>query len=194
MQNSFREKIIGQKEGREPVAAKEKKLDLLSNFEHVEIKKLGPEDADEVHKLMRKTLWESTHGQMLEVINSGTSYGAYVGRMLVGVGLSWPAHYDVKKRKIGKGEPNALYLEDVALLLQYEGKGIRRMLVEERERQAKSMGLTYALGYISPNWDEEGRALAGKIAEIGNTMEKEYLSLGYEFIRAKDGILALKKL
>lgn len=190
MQNPFKEKIIEEK--KEPEAAKLRKLDLLSDLESAEIKKLNPEDVDEVYAIMRKTLWEVSKPQILDVIKAGFSYGAYVERMLVGAGLAWEVHYDEKKERIGSGEPNAIFLEDVALLLAYEGRGIRRILVEEREKAARAAGFSYTVAAISPDWPSG--SLEDMIKERGNRAEKAYLSQGYEFKRAKDGIIAVKRL
>lgn len=190
MQNSFKEKII---EKKEPEAIKLKKLDLLSDFEHVEIKKLNFEDVDEVFKIMHKTLWEVSREQVADVIKAGMSYGAYVERMLVGAGLCWPTRFNEKSKTMVNGKPNALYLEDVALLLTYEGRGIRKMLIEEREKAAKANGFKYTLAYISPDWQRNG-VLEDMINERGNKIEKAYFASGYKFIRTKDGILAVKKI
>ncbi|VVB97950.1 Uncharacterised protein [uncultured archaeon] len=192
MANPFREKIIDEKEKKEPGGSlKLMKLQLLSDLENVEIKKLEADDVDEVYLLMRKTLWESTKEQVTDVIKSGMSYGAYVERMLAGAGLAWSARYEEGKGIVA-GENNAIYMEDVALLLAYEGKGIRKMLIEEREKQAKLAGFAYAVAYISPDWPQGD--LAGLIKERGNKIEREYLAAGYKFERTKDGIVALKGL
>lgn len=190
MANPFREKIFEEK--KETEAPKIKKMELLSDMEHVEIKKLAPADLDNVYALMRKTLWESTKEQIADVIKEGMSYGAYVERMLVGAGLGWPAYYDEKNKEIGKGGPNAIFMEDIALLLSYEGRGIMKMLVEEREKEAKEKGISYAVGFISPDWPKGN--LGDMIKERGNRIEKIYLDAGYEFFRTKDGILAVKRL
>ncbi len=192
MSNPFKEKMFDDKKKEEPGAMKLKKLDLLSDIENVEIKKLDSGDVDEVYMVMRKTLWESSREQVTEVIKEGMSYGAYVERMLVGAGLAWPAHYDEKKEKIAKGEPNAIYMEDVALLLAYEGRGIRKILVEEREKAGKSAGFRYAVAFISPDWPKG--SLEDMIKERGNRIERAYLAEGYKFLRTKDGILAVKAL
>lgn len=190
MPNPFKEKLI--KDNKEPEYQKIRKMDLLAGVEEVEIGKLEPEDADEVHKVMRKALWECAKEEVLGVINYGMSYGAYVERMLVGAGLAWAVHYDEARGEISSGEPNAVFMEDVALLLAYEGKGIRKMLIEEREKEGKSRGFTYAIAYISPDWNEGD--IGAQIMETGNRMERAYLSCGYSFKRAKNGVLAVKRL
>lgn len=190
MQNPFKEKTVEEK--KEPEAAKLRKMDLLTDLESVEVKKLNPDDVDEVYAIMRKTLWEVGKPQILDVIKAGFSYGAYVERMLAGAGLAWPVFYDEKEERIGSGGPNSVFLEDVALLLAYEGRGIRGILMEEREKAARAAGFAYAIAAISPDWP--GGSLEDMIKERGNRMEKAYLSRGYAFKRSKDGILAVKRL
>ena len=188
MGQPFKEKTVQQKE---PEAMRLKKMDLLSDFENMEIKKLDGGDAKEVHKIMLKTLWEATEQQAAEVIKSGFSYGAYVERMLVGAGLAWPTNFDGEKAVMSNAVPNALYLEDAALLLAYEGRGIRKMLIAEREKAARAAGFQYAIALISSDW--EG-SIPEMIRERGNKTEKEYLGLGYSFVQGKDGTFAVKRL
>lgn len=190
MAKPFQEKFFQEKN--EPEAIKLKKLDLLDNVENAEIKMLANEDVDEVYNIMRRTLWEVSKQQIVEIIKFGTSYGAYVERMLVGLGLAWPAHYDAKKKKMTAGKANALYIEDIALLLTYEGRGIRKMLVQEREKTAKALGFLYIIAFISSDWP--AGSLEDMIKERGNRAEKAYLTDGYKFFRAKEGILAVKEL
>jgi len=189
MQNPFKEKMI---EKKEQADVKPRKLELLSDLEHVEIKKLGQEEVKPIYLVMKKTLWEVGEAQVADVVKSGLSYGAYVERMPVGAGLAWPAFYDEARQSVGEGEPNAIYLEDVALLLAYEGKGIRDMLVAEREKAAKAKGFAYAIAFISPDWKPGD--LREMIRERGNKAERAYLAMGYSFVRGRDGILAVKKL
>lgn len=189
MSNPFREKLF---EKKEPEAIKLKKLDLLSTSENAEIKKLDSEDIDEVLLIMHKTLWDVTREQVSGTIQSGMSFGAYVERMLVGAGLAWPTAYDEEKEKITGGEPNAIYLEDVALLLSFEGRGIRKMLVEEREKAGRALGFAFSVAFISSDWPVGG--IEDMIKERGNKMERIYLESGYKFVRAENGILAVKKL
>ncbi len=191
MGSPFKEKMFDEKR-KEPDAMKLRKLALLDDVERAEIKKLTSEDVDQVHIIMRKTLWESTREQVADVIKNGMSFGAYVQRMLVGAGLAWPAHYGEKQAALTQGEPNALYMEDVALLLAYEGKGIREMLIMEREKLAKERNFQYVVAYISPEWPAGELPLM--IKERGNRIEKSYLANGYGFVRSKDGVIAVKRL
>lgn len=192
MSSPFKEKMFDEKR-KEPEALRLKKMDLISDLENVEIKKLTMAELDEVHMIMRKTLWEASKQQIIDVLKAGMSYGAYVERMLAGAGLAWSAHYDEKKEKLVPGaEPNAIYLEDVALLLSYEGRGIRTMLVHEREKFGRAAGFQYAIAYISPDWPRG--SLEDMILERGNRIEKTYQTEGYHFVRSKDGILAVKRL
>lgn len=189
MSNFFKEKIFDEKELK---VVNLKKINLLMDIEEVEIKKLELEDLEEVHKLMQKMFLETTKQQIKEIIEKGMSYGAYVERILVSVGLAWPVHFNEKKEKIIKGEPNAVYLDNVILLLAYEGRGIRKMLINEREKIARAHGLEYAVVFINSEWPKGN--LADMIAEQGDAVEKTYLECNYRFIRVKNGILGIKKL
>lgn len=192
MLNPFKEFLVEKKEEEESKAIKPKKLDLFNDLENVEIKKLTLAELEEVHIIMRKTLWEVSKQQIANVLSLGMSYGAYVERMLVGAGLAWTASYDEKKKNVTQGEPNAIYLEDVALLLAYEGRGIRQTLIKEREKYASANDYVYTIGYISPDWPRGN--LEDMIKERGNRIEKAYLTDGYKFVRTKEGILAVKHL
>ena len=189
MANPFKEKLF---EKKEPEAMKLKKLDLLSMAEHVEIKRLAHEDSEDVHLIMHKTMWEAEKKEIDNIVKENLSYGAYVERMVVAAGLAWAAHYDENGEKLSRGDPNSIYQEDVAILLSYEGRGIRKMLVQEREKAGKAAKFAYSIGYISSDWPVG--SLEDMIRERGNKMEKIYLEEGYRFVRAKGGILAVKKL
>ncbi|MEW6528473.1 MAG: hypothetical protein AB1391_01145 [Candidatus Micrarchaeota archaeon] len=194
--NAFKEKIFDEK--KEILASsksemdKPKKLGLFSDLENVEIKKLSLAELDDVYTLMRKTLWEISKQQITDILKLGMSYGAYVERMLVGVGFGWPVFYDEKNGDIVNGEPNAIYLEDVALLLMYEGREIREMLVDEREKCGKASNYVYAVAYISPDWPQGN--LEDMIRDRGNKIERVYLGVGYQFIRTANGIIAIKRI
>ncbi|MBU0586257.1 hypothetical protein KJ780_01990, partial [Candidatus Micrarchaeota archaeon] len=66
------------------------------------------------------------------------------------------------------------------------------ILVQEREKQGRTKGLQYAIGFISSDWP--AGSLEDMIKERGNKMEKIYLQEGYSFVRVKNGILAVKQL
>jgi hypothetical protein len=93
---------------------------------------------------------------------------------------------------ITTGEPNALYLEDPAVLLAYEGRGIRRILLKEREKEAGEKGLKYVMGYLYEDIPKGN--ISAYIREAGSQLEKLYLSEEYEFHRTDRGILAFKKI
>ncbi len=111
--------------------------------------------------------------------------------LIVGVGLAWPAKVDLETKRIMSGEPNALYLEDPAVLLAYEGRGIRRILLQEREKEASNSALKYTIGYLYEDIPKGN--IADYITEAGSALEKLYLSENYEFFRTEKGILAFKK-
>ncbi|MEW6748473.1 MAG: hypothetical protein AB1295_02085 [Candidatus Micrarchaeota archaeon] len=172
-------------------APKMKFVNLLDE-EEVEVKRLDSDDIDDCVKVMRKCAFDVTEAEVGNIVVYEKSFGATVNRMLVGVGLAWPAKLDMDGMKIVNGEPNALYMEDPAVLLAYEGRGVRRILLAEREREAQRSGFRYAMGYLYE--DVPKGNIADYITEAGSALEKLYLSEGYEFSRTDRGILAFKKL
>lgn len=171
-------------------APKKKFIHLLDEDE-VEVKKLTSEDTEDCVKVMRKCAFDVTDVEVNNIIGYGKSFGATVNRMIVGVGLAWPAHLDFESRRITSGDPNALYLEDPAVLLAYEGRGVRRILLAEREKEALASGLGHCIGYLYEDIPKE--EIAHYILEAGSALERLYLSEGYEFYRTEKGILAFKK-
>ena len=169
-----------------------KKFLYLWDEDQIEIKKLAHDDIDEIVKVMRKCSFDVTDKEVLLIIDYNMSFGCYVNRMLIGLGLSWPAHYDEKNKTIKNGEPNASYLEDPAVLLAYEGRGIRRMLLKAREDDAKNSGMKYAITYLSQDLPKGG--IEDYILESGSQLEKLYLSEKYQFLKTDRGILAIKSL
>jgi len=175
----------------EAEAPKKKFIHLLDE-ENVEVKKLTEEDIEDCVKVMRRCAFDVTEAEVGNIISYGKSYGATVNRMIVGVGLAWPAHLDMEDKRITSGEANALYLEDPAILLSYEGRGVRRILLSEREKEAVSSNLRYVIGYLYEDIPKE--EIAHYITEAGSALERLYLSEGYEFYRTDKGILAFKKI
>lgn len=171
--------------------APKKKFVHLLDEEEVEVKRLDSEDIEDCVKVMRKCAFDVTEVEVGNIIAYGKSFGATVNRMLVGVGLAWPAKLDLDSKRITGGEPNAMYMEDPAVLLAYEGRGVRRILLGEREKETASSGLKYAIGYLYE--DIPKGDIASYITEAGSTLEKLYLSENYEFFRTEKGILAFKK-
>jgi hypothetical protein len=167
------------------------KFTHLLDEDEVEVKKLTEEDVEDCVKVMRKCAFDVTEAEVSNIVEYGKSFGATVNRMIIGVGLSWPANIDLESKIITSGDPNALYMEDPAVLLAYEGRGIRRILLEEREKEVLRSGFGYAIGYLYE--DVPKGNIASYILEAGSQLEKLYLSEGYEFFRTEKGILAFKK-
>ena len=164
----------------------------LLDEDNVEIKRLTMEDLEEAVKVMRKCGFDVTEKEVASIVVYGLSYAATVNRMIVGVGLSWAAKLDVTNKKIIGGDPNALYMEDPAVLLAYEGRGIRRILVKEREKCAVDSGLKYTMAYLSEDLPKGN--ISDYLSESGSALEKLYLSENYEFTKSDRGILAFKKI
>lgn len=181
-----------QEQKKEEIETPKKKFMHLLDTEEVEVKRLTAEDVEECVKVMRKCAFDVTETEVGNIISYNKSFGATVNRMLVGVGLAWPAKLDLDSKKIVGGDPNALYLEDPAVLLAYEGRGIRRILLKEREKEALESELKYTIGYLYEDMPKGN--IADYITEAGSMLEKLYLSENYEFSRTKKGILAFKKL
>ncbi len=168
-----------------------KRFIQLLDEEEVEIKRLDSEDIEDCTKVMRKCAFDVTESEVGNIVDYGKSFGATVNRMIVGVGLAWPAKLDSHNKKITTGEPNSLYLEDPAVLLAYEGRGIRRILLKEREDEANRSQLKYTIGYLYEDIPKDN--ISEYITEAGSALEKLYLSEGYEFYRTEKGILAFKE-
>ncbi len=180
-----------QEEKEEKETPKMKFFNLLDEDE-VEVKKLTDDDIEESVKVMRKCAFDVTEAEVKSIIDYGHSFGATVNRMIVGVGLGWSARLDIEKKTITNGEANAIYLEDPAVLLTYEGRGVRRILLKEREKHASKTGLKYSIGYLYEDIPKGN--IADYIIEAGSQLEKLYLSEEYEFFRTEKGILAFKKI
>ncbi len=163
----------------------------LLDEDNVEIKKLTLEDIEECVKVMRKCAFDVTAKELESIIVFNLSYAATVNRMIVGIGLSWPAKLDFENKKIIGGEPNALYMEDPAVLLSYEGRGVRRILVKEREKGAAEAGMKYTIAYLSEDLPKGD--ISEYLTESGSQLEKLYLSENYEFVKTDRGILTYKK-
>lgn len=172
-------------------APKKKFIHSMLDEEEVEVKRLDSEDVEDCVKVMRKCAFDVTEVEVSNIIAYGKSFGATVNRMLVGVGLAWPARLDLESKKITSGEANALYMEDPAVLLAYEGRGVRRILLKEREKEAADSKLRFSIGYLYE--DIPKGDIASYITEAGSALEKLYLSETYEFFRTEKGILAFKK-
>ncbi len=174
-----------------PEVQKKKFIHLLDT-EEVELKKLTVEDLEESVAVMKKCSFEVTPDEVKTIVDYQLSYGATVNRLIVGVGLAWAAHFNFDKKILTTDSPNCLYLEDPAVLLAYEGRGIRRILVKEREKEAISRGYKYVVAYLSEDLPKGD--VADYIVEGGSVLEKLYLTEEYEFLKTDRGILAFKKL
>lgn len=181
-----------QEEKKKAIEAPKKEFVHLLDEEEVEVKLLTLEDVEDCVRVMRRCAFDVTDVEVKSIIAFNQSYGATVNRMIVGVGLAWPAKINPKTKKISGGESNALYLEDPAILLAYEGKGIRRILLKEREKSATSAGLEYSIAYLYE--DIPKGSISDYLSEAGNQLEKLFLSENYEFHRTPNGVLAFKKL
>jgi hypothetical protein len=179
-------------EKKEETETQKKRFVHLLDEDEIEVKALDDEDLEDCVKVMRKCAFDVTEVEVGNIITYKKSYGATVNRMIIGVGLAWPAKLDLDNKKITGGEPNAVYLEDPAVLLAYEGRGVRRILLKQREKGALEAGLKYAIGYLYE--DIPKGDIASYITEAGSTLEKLYLSENYEFYRTDKGILAFKRL
>ncbi len=195
MEPAFTEKIDTKKELLKEKKEKEEKkkefIDLLDE-DQVEVKKLSMEELEDAVKIMRKCAFDVTEAEVKTVIEYGMSYGAFVNRMLIGVGLAWPAGYDAEKRVIAGNKYNSGYMEDPAVLLMYGGRGIRRILLKEREKEALSRKYKYSIAYLYE--DIPKGSVVEYIKEAGSQLEKLYLSEEYEFFRTDRGVLAVKRL
>ncbi len=179
------------KEEEKPAVHKRKFLHLLDE-EHVELKRLTLDDVEEAVKILRKCAFDVAEGEVSSVVKHNVSFGVYVNRMLVGVGLAWPTNFNIENKSITGGEPNAVYMEDPAVLLAYEGRDVRRMLLREREEDARRGGFRYSISYLYE--DVPKGSIVAMIKEAGSQLGKLYLSEGYEFYKTEKGILVLKKL
>lgn len=189
MKNVFRSEQI---EEEAPKAAKKKKFHAPADIEEVEVKKLTKNDVKEASRVMRKSLFTVTDREVGEVIEKGMSYGAFVDRILVAVALSWGVCFNPKDAEFGDGEENAIFLEDDAMLLSYEGRGIRELLIEKREEEGKERNFRYAVA-ITTSINPEGE-ISSVVGQRGNKTEKALLGRGYSFKKTQNGVIAFREL
>ncbi len=179
-------------EEKEEKAAPKMRVRSPIDIEEAEIKRLKPEDADEVTNIMRKCLFAVTEDEVREVLKRDMSYGAYVGRMLVAVGLAWGTGYNPTNLELEGGYTNAIFLEDDAVLLPYEGKGLRELLVDHREMEGRARDLQYAVTITTPlNPDGE---VGEVISQRGTKTEKVLMKASYKFYKTRAGVIAVKPL
>ena len=82
--------------------------------------------------------------------------------------------------------------EEVALLLAYEGRGIRKKLVEALERLAKENNIKRIYFFLGEEVD--GEEINDYIEKRGTKMERLLLSMGYEFFNSEAGLIGYKEL
>ncbi|MEM4366724.1 MAG: hypothetical protein QW035_01170 [Candidatus Anstonellales archaeon] len=177
------------KEEEKPPALKRKLPEMVPDIEHIEIKRLSVADVEEATLVLRKCTVETNEDEVRGIIKEGLSYGAYVDRMLVGVGLAWVASYDPKKKALRGDHRNAAYVEEVVVLLQYEGKGIRNKILQAIENEAQAKGLSYTVALITPGVPESSES---SVTHYGTKTEKVLVQRGYELNKTPEGILAVK--
>lgn len=99
--SDFKNAIIEEK--KEEKASPKMRVRSPIDMEEAEIKRLKPEDTEEVTVIMRKCLFSVTDDEVREVLKRNMSYGAYVGRMLVAVGLAWGTAYNPSNLQLEVG-------------------------------------------------------------------------------------------
>ncbi|MDD2655458.1 MAG: hypothetical protein PHQ80_02200 [Candidatus ainarchaeum sp.] len=188
--SDFKNAII--EENTEEKASPKMRVRSPIDIEEAEIKRLKPEDAEEVTHIMRKCLFAVTEEEVREVLRRNMSYGAYVGRMLVAVGLAWGTAYNPTNLQLEAGYTNAIFLEDDAVLLAYEGKGLRELLVDHREMEGRAREFQFAVTLTTPmnpdgNVDEV-------VSQRGTKTEKVLMKAGYKFYKTRAGVIAVKQI
>ncbi len=195
MVDVFKEKDL-KKISEKPKALERKKFKAVEvDSEEAQLKKLSVEDLDDVIVVMRKAMFEIGRNEVKEIkeiLGMDMSYGAYVEGFLVGVGLAWPVHFDEAYKAFTDEEANAIFLSEVALLLSYEGKGIREKLIKIREKEGVSRGFEYAVAIVGENPKEDD--IVEVIKQRGTREERAFLSLNYKFAKSGNGLLAFKPL
>ncbi|MCP4648022.1 MAG: hypothetical protein GY852_09875, partial [bacterium] len=143
MKSGFKSELLETEAG--PKQDKKKKFHSPTDVENVEVKKLDVDDVEEASTVMRKCLFTVTDDEVGGILEKEMSYGGFVDRILVAVALSWGVRFNPESWEFEEGEDNAVFLEDDAILLAYEGRGIRELLIEKREEEGEAMGFKYAV-------------------------------------------------
>ena len=182
---------------REPVALERKRIrTLMADSEETEFKLLDFEDIDDIASVLRKVAFEigeKEKKQIKEILADKCSYGAYVDRLLVGLSLSWKICFNESTKSIYKcPEKNSIIIEEIAILVAYEGKGIREKLIELTEKAAYEKSLMYVVCVCGENPKEDN--VIDVIKSRGTKLEKTLLQSGYSFFKGKYGLTAFKKL
>lgn len=172
---------------------KKKKFHAPTDVEQVEVKKLDVDDVEEAAKVMRKCLFTVTDEEIGGIIKKNMSYGGFVDRILIAVALSWGVTFNPESWEFEEGEENAVFLEDDAILLAYEGKGTRELLIEKREEEGKERDFRYAVA-ITSQINPDDAKIKEVVQQRGNKTEKALLKRGYRFSKTKNGVVAYKEL
>ncbi|MFA5411865.1 MAG: hypothetical protein WC350_00765 [Candidatus Micrarchaeia archaeon] len=188
--SDFKSAII--EENKEDKAASKMRVRSPIDIEEAEIKRLKPEDSEEVTNIMQKCLFAVTEDEVREVLKRNMSYGAYVGRMLVAVGLAWGTAYNPTNLQLETGYTNAIFLEDDAVLLPYEGKGLRELLVDHREMEGRAREFQFAVTLTTP-LNPDGN-LDEIVAQRGTKTERVLMKAGYRFYKTQAGVIAVKQI
>ena len=187
---SFKEKS----EQKEEKTTLPKRITKNRDWEEVEVKQLSVSDFEAVYPVLQKCLFSAEPTEVKEALSKNLSYGGYVDRILVAVGLAWPINFDPDTVEFYDAEPNAVFLEDDAILLQYEGKGLRKLLIEKREERARELGFKYSVTILDLPDTSKEEDINTIFRKRGNKTEKILLSSGYKFIKQEDRIVAYKLL
>ena len=187
MKSGFKSELMETEAG--PKQVKKKKFHSPIDVEEVEIKKLGEKDVDEATRVMRKCMFTVSEEEIARIVEKGMSYGAFVDRILVGVALSWGVRFNPQTREFEEGEENSLFLEDDAILLAYEGRGIRELLIEKREEEGQERGFSHVVA-ITSQFNPEEENVGKVIEQRGNKTEKVLQRRGYRFAKTKNGVVA----
>lgn len=182
---------------REPVALERKRIKKITiDSEETEFKLLDVEDVDDIVSVLRKVAFEigdKEKKQILEILEDKCSYGAYVDRLLVGLSLAWKICFNESTKNIYKcPDKNAIIIEDIAILVAYEGRGIREKLIELTEQLSKHKKLSYVVSICGENPKEEN--IIEVIKNRGTKLEKALLQSNYSFFKGKYGLTAFKKI
>jgi hypothetical protein len=189
--NGFKSQIMETEAA--PLEQKKKKFHSQVDMEEAEVKLLEKSDVEEAGKVMRKCLFSVTDKEIEAIIAKGMSYGAFVDRMLVAVALSWAVRFNPDTKDFEQGQDNAVFLEDDAILLAYEGKGIRELLIEKREEEGTARRLKYAVA-ITSQAQAAGESVSETVKQRGNKTEKALLKKEYKFFKTKNGVIAYRNL
>ncbi len=189
--NGFKSQIMEAESA--PVEQKKRKFRSEIDMEEAEVKLLDKTDVEEAGKVMRKCLFSVTDKEIEAIILKGMSYGAFVDRMLVAVALSWAVRFNPDTKDFEQGGDNAVFLEDDAILLAYEGKGIRELLIEKREEEGSARRLKYAVA-ITSQAQAAGESVSETVRQRGNKTEKALLKKEYKFFKTRNGVIAYRNL